>query len=115
MSLVAVLQASLASVDMTREPIVQLFDEWRSVRCVCGEEKWKNFPFCRRCSIRIERVGLMEPIKYCRGSSLEVAIRDEAWALRWARAYDRARDYLVTCLAERGSWYRRCVAEEEST
>jgi hypothetical protein len=78
------------------QALLQLEDEWEATSCaVCAGRKWKNFPFCRRCSILAQRAHLMRgilrdvagypvPSVMCRGEFL----------LAWAAAYDVARDYL---------------------
>jgi hypothetical protein len=71
--------------------IIALCEEWESEICaVCGSDKWRNFPFCRRCSIRLQRIGLMKELKPYGGHSFGVLLRK-----RMVRYYDLCRDYLV--------------------
>ena len=77
--------------------------EWTSEVCaVCGDAKWSCFPFCRGCSIRLQRVHLMAHFNISKGRSLEALQR---WASGvghskefiggLARHYDVCRDYLI--------------------
>lgn len=72
--------------------ITQLKTEYESAACaVCGTEKWPNFPFCRTCSIKLQRAHLM---RYVSGG-----VRWWEWMTGpredYALAYDRCRDFLM--------------------
>src|SRR5579872_3444512 len=70
-----------------------LSDEWNSKQCaVCGSPKWSNHPFCRLCSIALQRVGLMEQGKvFCGRPAMRIS-RLPRMAGRWLRWYDTCRD-----------------------
>src|SRR5205814_8509695 len=91
--------------------------DWESKVCpVCKSEKWKNSPFCRSCSIKIQRKHLFWvmgrtghpreglPILFKRwtGNSLLAMFRrygrrhEEQVVYAWLCWYDRCRDYLGT-------------------
>lgn len=73
--------------------------EWDGKVCgVCGAEKWMAHPFCRHCSIRCQRAGLMRTILPWCGVP---ATNERVIGHRWAAAYDRARDYLIVSRRER--------------
>jgi len=75
---------------------VILAAEWEAERCsVCTAPKWTNRPFCRLCSIRLQRIGLMQGLKVFCGHPLEDFIHREKLLRRWRCCYDRARDYLI--------------------
>lgn len=91
-----------------RGPVIQfsyhpaLFDalstfvaEFDSQVCgVCGNEKWAQSPFCRRCSIVLQRAGLMRRLKYLReGQPGQDSVSE---AIRYFRFWDLCRDYLIT-------------------
>jgi hypothetical protein len=64
--------------------------EWDSIVCpVCKEAKWARYPFCRSCSIKLQRIGLMEELRNWCGTASQHLPKEY-----WARRYDRARDYL---------------------
>jgi hypothetical protein len=81
--------------------------EYQSAVCaVCKSEKWINSPFCRSCSIKLQRVrmmarlsGLVHEVQY------EVAVTGKQesdwrfwpeWILKaYWRYYDICRDYLL--------------------
>jgi hypothetical protein len=102
-SLAPALQASLAALKADEgEIIAHLVSEWRSAICICGAEKWRNYPLCKRCSIRASRVGLYT-FRYLRGVSLDGVERDQgSWTKKWAREYDRARDFAFVVHTQRG-------------
>jgi hypothetical protein len=79
------------------QALLQLETEWEARRCaVCGAGKWKNFPFCRRCSIRLQRAHLMRGIlRAARGQALDRIMQNPDVLLRWALRYDVARDFLI--------------------
>lgn len=66
--------------------------EWDGFICaVCQGDKWAFHPFCRSCSIKLQRVGLMEELRnWCGGVSKNIIGMEY-----WAKRYDRARDYLI--------------------
>jgi hypothetical protein len=69
--------------------------EWDGVVCVaCEQLKWAKHPFCRLCSIRLQRVGLMSQLQPLAGHAA-AALGRTRWAEDWMKAYDRARDYLI--------------------
>lgn len=71
--------------------IIALAEEWDSTVCaVCGDAKWKKFPFCRRCSIRLQRAGLMKKLRPYASHSFGVLLRRQM-----VHYYDLCRDYLV--------------------
>ena len=78
------------------QSLLQLEHEWEATSCaVCAAAKWKNFPFCRRCSIRLQRAHLMRGVlRAARGETLDRIMASPELLLRWAAAYDVARDYL---------------------
>lgn len=56
---------------------------------VCQAEKWNASPFCRLCSIRLQRARLMQRLKQLRaGNGLEGAIR-------YFHYWDLCRDFLI--------------------
>lgn len=69
--------------------------EFEGKECgACGSEKWAKSPFCRLCSIRLQRAHLMQPLK----AAFE---RDDAMAfLDYFRLWDRCRDYLINLRRE---------------
>lgn len=92
-----------------------LHGEWDSKECpVCKTPKWVHHPFCRSCSIKLQRMHLMEALVPWRGLSGDEIMQgrytvpsgkiiqlDAGYATltqleRWFRSYDRARDYLWT-------------------
>lgn len=69
-------------------------EAWESQSCpVCGSAKWKHFPFCRHCSIRLQRIGLMTRFP-ARGTPARVIFRSKFFR-RWTRYYDLCRDWLI--------------------
>jgi len=96
---------------MTAIPAVALIDclnqfkqDWSSIVCpVCLADKWKNSPFRRLCSIKIQRVGLMRGYKDWTGHTIKAMFRfflredpdgDCVVVYDWVTWYDRCRDYL---------------------
>ena len=76
---------------MVEAVLLALAAEWESSTCaICAGEKWVNFPFCRRCSIRLQRIGMMARLKPFAGRPFGVVIRRHM-----AYYYDLCRDYLA--------------------
>lgn len=70
---------------LVADTILQIAREIHSETCaVCGGKKWLDFPFCRSCSIRVQRIHFGQVLHRWTPSSLA------GW-----RAYDRMRDYLM--------------------
>lgn len=82
---------------------LRLFEkDWACTTCPnCGTEKWKNSPFCRRCSIRLQRRNLFMGYQSWTGHSLGATFRffktehGISAAVHFAEWYDRCRDYLA--------------------
>lgn len=75
----------------------QMRAEISGTKCaVCGEEKWAYFPFCRRCSIRLQRVGLTQTLFRWR----DVIKKGQVY---WLKHYDIARDFLIVKPSSRTS------------
>src|SRR4051812_33349291 len=70
--------------------------EWAGTACAaCGLGKWPDSPFCRTCSIRLQRANMFKGWKARTGSTVaEIATDDDALKY-WARWYDTCRDYLI--------------------
>jgi hypothetical protein len=90
------------------ECLDQFKKDWFSKTCPnCGNDKWKNSPFCRRCSIRLQRKNLIGGFKTWTGHSMAANIRffcKDGYVYpieRWIRWYDRCRDYLGVSEHER--------------
>lgn len=85
-------------VTILPEVLAQLGGEWDAARCaICEAAKWKKFPFCRSCSIRAIRVGIMRELRGVAGmSSKEIFALSEQQAQRRGFLYDRARDFVHT-------------------
>lgn len=50
--------------------------DWASKICPnCGANKWKNSPFCRSCSIRLQRRNLMHGFAHWIKRSIKVMFR----------------------------------------
>jgi hypothetical protein len=87
----------------------QFEHEWNSTACpVCPADKWQHYPFCRSCSIRLQRAHMMAALK-------PYVDRSSAVLLRWAqedggknmrafahlfRHYDVCRDFLINARRE---------------
>ena len=75
---------------------------WESAKCpVCGQDKWKNSAFCRRCSIRLQRKNLLRPMDKWYRHSIKAICRFYRAAAPdflygWLTWYDRCLDYLCT-------------------
>jgi hypothetical protein len=75
---------------------------WSSKICsVCKEPKWALYPFCRSCSIKLQRVGLLK--KGHGKASVLANYAGKEWRewdtmfLRYVTVrWDQARDYLIT-------------------
>lgn len=91
--------------EASAKAMAQLRGEWDACSCaVCGTEKWPHHPFCRSCSIRLQRARLMQPLTPFAGESIaELDARfarhcqefaDRIW-LRWLILYDLCRDFLI--------------------
>jgi hypothetical protein len=87
----------------------QFEHEWNSTVCpVCGVDKWQHHPFCRSCSIRLQRAHMMSPFKPYAGRSAAVLWRwasEEGGKHRRAfaglfRHYDVSRDFLINVRRE---------------
>jgi hypothetical protein len=83
------------------ECLDQFKKDWQSTTCPhCGAGKWKNSPFCRRCSIRLQRRNLFGRFKHWTGHRMAANIRfycKDGYLEplhRWITWYDRCRDYL---------------------
>jgi len=87
--------------------------EYESTTCAaCKSEKWANSPFCRSCSIRLQRANLMRRFNDLladvqRQKQLtEESVKDwgtwAGWHLRayWGH-YDLCRDYLINVAREK--------------
>lgn len=94
-------------------PLLQ--GEYESEFCaVCGESKWPNYPFCRACSIKLQRAHLMKRLQDLIANEVWIAGQSEKWdidevdeqarkpgswssitAAAYWRHYDRCRDYLM--------------------
>lgn len=69
--------------------------EWDNAACaVCAEPKWPKYPFCRSCSIKLQRAGMMSKLHPLAGHDAAALARTR-WAEDWMKEYDRARDYLI--------------------
>lgn len=76
--------------------------EWNGTKCgVCGQDKWAFHPFCRSCSIRLQRVGLMKRLKPVTGHSFEAIMRFQKLGPVVARMFDLSRDYLIVSRREK--------------
>lgn len=76
---------------MVEAALLALAAEWEGFMCpICADKKWRNFPFCRRCSIRLQRVGMMARLKPYSGRPFAVLVRRHM-----AYYYDLCRDYLA--------------------
>jgi hypothetical protein len=99
----------------SRAAMLVLHAEWDSKECpICKTVKWAYHPFCRGCSIRLQRMHLMAGLVPWRGLSGDEIMQgrytvpsgkviklDSGYATltqlwRWFRCYDIARDYLWT-------------------
>lgn len=111
------------------DPLVYALDlfkaDWEGTICPhCGAEKWKNSPFCRHCSIRLQRKNMFGGMKKWVQHSLKACFRffgdDPLAVYSFAHWYDRCRDYLDSHLrgaAQRVDRQRGRLAQfvEEST
>lgn len=69
--------------------------EFDGTECgVCGSEKWAKAPFCRLCSIRLQRAHLMRRLKEAFDND------DPIGFFFYFRLWDRCRDYLVNLRRE---------------
>jgi hypothetical protein len=87
---------------------IELFErEYDGATCaVCQAEKWIQAPFCRGCSIKLQRAGLMKrfvgllaDVRHVMGIG-EEEVKDwhrwPTWYLRtYWRHYDLCRDFLI--------------------
>jgi hypothetical protein len=81
--------------------LLDIADEWDGETCAaCGAQKWKAHPFCRSCSIRLQRLGLMRGLKVFVGHKSS-ELMNRLIERVWVRRYDRARDYLITSQSKR--------------
>jgi len=74
--------------------------EYGSTACaVCGKEKWSLHPFCRDCSIKLQRAGLMQHLVRLVVWNSNGKREPEHWdsqVLVWySKVYDRCRDFLI--------------------
>jgi hypothetical protein len=90
----------IASEAMFRA-LEQLEAEWASDKCAaCGTEKWRDHPFCRSCSIRLQRARIMRDLQVFAGHTVERILKSASLTRRWFRIYDCARDYLIVTARE---------------
>jgi hypothetical protein len=81
--------------------IKALLDEWEGENCAaCGAAKWARYPFCRSCSIRLQRIGLMRRLKIFGGRRF-MDLFHMRLGLKFVRLYDLCRDYLIASKQER--------------
>lgn len=81
--------------------VCALLEEWEGERCaVCASAKWARFPFCRRCSIRLQRIGLMRSLKVFAGRRF-MDLFHMRLGRKFVKRYDLCRDYLITSRRER--------------
>lgn len=97
------------------EPLALYQIEWDGATCaVCQAPKWRHFPFCRSCSIKLQCAHMMDPFKPFRGiSSADLAEMSNDSDLRMFEHYDRARDFLTAVHAGRAHPRRKTHREEE--
>lgn len=97
------------------EPLLLYQIEWDSTTCaVCKAPKWKYFPFCRSCSIKLQCAHMMEPFRdYCGRSSEDLAQLPGDVDVRMFEHYDRALDFLTAVHAGRTTVRHRSHSEEE--
>lgn len=100
---------------MLIEPLLLYQMEWDSTRCAaCQGTKWKFYPFCRSCSIKLQCAHMMGPFVLYRGrSSQDLAELTGDRDLRMFEHYDRARDFLTAVHQGRAHPRRRPHTEEE--
>lgn len=93
--------------------IEQFEREYESTACpVCQAGKWANYPFCRSCSIRLQRAHLMKKfdgmVRYLMNETTIPTDQERDWR-QWPpwllndywRHYDRCRDYLINTRSDR--------------
>src|SRR5262249_28370055 len=69
--------------------------DWICYTCpVCQGGKWENSPFCRSCTLRVQRLKLMRGWRSFTGHSMAVITRMGDLE-RWIFWYDLCRDYLT--------------------
>jgi len=80
----------------------QMATEWESTSCpVCQTDKWTRFPFCRRCSITLQRAGIywrLKPFTGRRFAAIRRLFEREGnipHVGTFFVLYDQARDLLV--------------------
>src|ERR1700758_768203 len=57
------IEQSEPMADASGAALLTLHAEWDSTECpVCKAEKWAHYPFCRSCSIKLQRMHLMQPL-----------------------------------------------------
>lgn len=81
------------------ELVAEFQASYESIVCVvCSGEKWKYSPFCRTCSIRLQRAHLMqqmlnvEPHSPWAAANPGLYLRSFTYYARW---WDAAKDYLI--------------------
>lgn len=83
------------------DTLAQFKQDWAGVVCPnCGHDKWRNSPFCRKCSIRLQRKNLFFGWRSWTGHTVKAMFRfwgkaSPEVAYLWVLWYDRCRDYLA--------------------
>lgn len=99
----------LLPIDLTAmvPAMAQFRQEYESKTCaVCGSHKWANYPFCRLCSIKLQRKHMMwffdNQIRIIR-AEVNCAASEECLLDKWPaqvlqdywKHYEVCRDYLI--------------------
>jgi hypothetical protein len=106
----------LLPIDQTAMlPALEQFErEYESVVCpVCRQEKWANSPFCRDCSIKLQRANLMWGMASLARDHGRDWMKWEPAVLRnfWSH-YDTCRDFLI-CTKDQKFTRKRNHDEED--
>lgn len=75
-------------------------EEYESTTCaVCGKDKWRLYPFCRDCSVKLQRAGLMQYLVQLVVWNSDGKREPDNWEpqifRQYVKAYDRCRDFLI--------------------
>lgn len=94
-------------IEAAQLALEQFEREYEGAVCaVCQQEKWANSPFCRACSIKLQRAHMMKKfdglIHYVMNQTTVPVDKEKdwrtwpPWLLRdYWRHYDLCRDYLI--------------------
>lgn len=94
------------AMDLAKAASLDKFkNEYEGTACaVCQQEKWANSPFCRTCSIKLQRAKLMHELKEVQGYYGDDLSK---WPPQtrefYSKHYDRCRAYLIDVRRHFGS------------